>query len=170
MSSDTPGAGDNTEAFAESIAAFEIDRLQRRYGDIVTRRAWDELHTVFEDDATISIDRRDQPAIEVIGPTGIGEFIERAVDRFSFFEFAVLNFVTTHIDLHAPGGPVGSGRLWIMEVRCDAETGVWSHAYGLYNDEYRHAGGTWRYSKRRYGSLARRGDDGTSEVFGFTTR
>jgi hypothetical protein len=43
---------------AETIDYIALRRLQNRYADVVTRRAWPELATLFLPDAKVVIDRR----------------------------------------------------------------------------------------------------------------
>lgn len=135
------------EATASLLA---VHRLQAAYGDAVTRRRWDEVAALFEPDATVHIDTRTRSPFTVDGPGALVEFIERSLEQFSFFEFAILNSVAD-VD-----GDDGWGRVYICELRCDAE-GTWTEAYGLYQDRYRRTGDDWRIAGRRYSSLARTG-------------
>jgi hypothetical protein len=138
-------------------AVVAIQRLQTAYADAVTRRDWAAVRSLFEPDAVVHIDTRTRDAFELAGPDALVEFIERAIRRFAFFEFTILN---TTVDL---GDGDATGRVYLCEVRTDADGG-WSEAYGLYRDTYRRRGGAWRIAGRQYTSLARRGPDGT-EVF-----
>ena len=40
----------------DPLELFEISRLQARYGDVVTRQAWDELEALFAPGAPVTID------------------------------------------------------------------------------------------------------------------
>lgn len=135
---------------AATRAVVAVGRLQAAYGDAVTRRAWAEVRAVFEADATVEIDTRTRPVFTLVGPDAIAEFIETSLEGFAFFEFAILNAVAD-VD-----GDVGSGRVYICELRCD-QGGVWTQAYGLYQDRYARRDGEWRIAGRRYHSLARTG-------------
>lgn len=137
----------------DAAALLAIQRLQAAYGDAVTRRAWDEVRALFEPDAVVEIDTRDpaRGAIRLEGPDAIAGFVERALENFAFFEFAILNAVA---DLD---GDRAWGRVYICELRHDHEGG-WSEAYGLYQDLYRRRDGRWSIAGRRYASLARRGE------------
>lgn len=137
-----------------------LQRLQAAYGDAVTRRSWDDVRALFEPDATVHIDTRTRPPFELVGPDELVAFIERALEPFAFFEFAILNAV---VDLD-PDGDRATGRVYICELRHDRQ-GAWSEAYGVYVDRYRRRDGTWRIEQRHYSSLARRGDGGI-ESFG----
>lgn len=141
---------------------FAIQRLQARYGDVITRQAWSELRDLFKPDAPITLDLRRGAPTELVGPVALGEMVERAVARFEFFEFALLNSV---VDLIAPapdGQPrTATGRLYMWELRQHATTGRWSNAYGLYRDTYVHVDGRWLIGARRYSSLARTAEAGT---------
>lgn len=139
----------------EALDVLAIGRLQARYGDVVTRRAWAELGDLFVADAPIELDLRRGEPMHLVGATALGEMVERAVSRFEFFEFALLNSV---VDVVGPGA--ATGRLYMCELRQDAATGRWTTAYGLYRDVYRRGDdGAWRIESRRYSSLARTADD-----------
>lgn len=133
-----------------------INRLQRRYADIVTRRSWAELSEVFEPDCPITLDLRDQE-LAFTGGDEIAAFIAAAVVRFDFFVFAVLNTVVDHLD-----GPMGraSGRVYTCELRHDPGADEFSQAFGLYRDDYHRSPEGWRFARRRYASLGR--SDGSS--------
>lgn len=136
-----------------------ITRLQARYADVITRRAWGELAEVFVEGMPLRLDTGGDRVRELSGAAEIGAFIDAAVQRFSFFEFVPLN---THVELY-PGGDTdrASARLWMCEVRCaadgTAEAGEWSTAFGLYRDDYVRLGDRWRIAARDYRSLARTG-------------
>ena len=134
----------------DTRALVALQRLQAAYGDAVTRRAWDEVATLFEPDAVVQIDTRTREPFDIEGPGALVEFIERSLEQFTFFEFAIVNAVA-EVD-----GDDGRGRVYICELRCDP-AGEWSQAYGLYQDRYRRTGDDWRIAGRRYSSLARTG-------------
>ena len=137
------------DAGTRSVVA--IQRLQSAYGDAVTRRAWPEVVALFEPDAVVHIDTRTRDPFTLDGPAAIAEFIERSLEAFAFFEFAILNAV---VELESEA--TASGRVYICELRHD-QAGEWTQAYGLYRDRYvRHYAG-WRIAGRRYTSLARTG-------------
>jgi hypothetical protein len=140
-----------------------ITRLQARYADIITRRAWGELADVFVEDMPLRLDTGGDQVRELRGAAEIGGFIDAAVQRFSFFEFVPLN---THVELHPGGdGDLASARLWMCEVRCAADdtpdAGQWSTAFGLYRDDYVRLGDRWWFARRDYRSLARTSHGGT---------
>lgn len=138
----------------DALGYIGVTRLQGAYGDAVTRRAWNELGDMFVPDAPIHLDLRTGSAIELVGGDAIAAFIASSIERFEFFEFALLNTV---VDLTAPDE--ATGRLYMWELRQDAATGRWTNAYGLYQDRYvRHDGG-WRFAERWYHSLARSASD-----------
>jgi len=142
-------------------AVVAIHRLQSAYADAVTRRDWSAVRLLFEPDAVVRIDTRTRDPFDLEGPDALVEFIEGAIRRFAFFEFTILN-ATVDVD-----GDDATGRVYICELRTDAD-GTWSEAYGLYRDTYRRRDGAWRIAGRRYGSMARRGADGT-EAFDLPT-
>ena len=127
-----------------------VQRLQAAYGDAVTRRAWAEVADLFEPGAVVHIDTRTRPPFALTGPAEITAFIERSLEGFRFFEFAILNSVA-EVD-----GDHGTGRVYLCELR-HAHDGAWTQAYGLYRDEYVRRAGRWRIAGRRYSSLARTG-------------
>jgi hypothetical protein len=126
---------------ADHIALLD---LQRRYGDAVTRRAWDELADLLAPDCRLDLALRDgdralRGADEVVG------FVAAAVAAFDVFLFAVQNAVV---------GPGPTGRMWIRELRWDAD-GERTDAYGLYEDEFvKGDDGRWRFAARRYTSIS----------------
>ena len=79
----------STDRIADAVDHSEIRRLQDAYADIVTRRAWTELHEVFRDETVLDLDLREQ-TIQVVGTEPIGEFIARNVNQFEFFQFGIL--------------------------------------------------------------------------------
>jgi limonene-1,2-epoxide hydrolase len=135
---------------AGTRAVVAVARLQAAYGDAVTRRAWDEVRALFEPDAVVEIDTRTRPVFTLDGPEDIAAFIERSLEDFTFFEFAILNAVAD-VD-----GDSATGRVYICELR-HAVWGEWTQAYGLYQDQYVRRDGDWRIAGRRYHSLARTG-------------
>ncbi len=139
-------------------SVLAIQRLQAAYGDAVTRRAWAEVAALFEPDAVVHIDTRTRPPFDVAGPEALVTFVERSLEAFAFFEFAIMNSV---VDLDGDGA--ATGRVYICELRCDHEA-AWTEAHGIYEDRYRRHDGGWRIAGRRYSSLARVGP--TVEAFG----
>jgi hypothetical protein len=131
-------------------ALVAVQRLQAAYGDAVTRRAWNEVRVLFEPDAVIHIDTRTREPFDLEGPDALVAFVERALEAFAFFEFAILNAVAD-VD-----GDTATGHVYICELRHDHE-GEWTEAYGLYRDRYVRRDNAWRIAERWYSSLARRG-------------
>ena len=118
-----------------ALDQLAIRNLQAAYGDAVTRRAWDDLVPMFVPDCPVRLDLRDGRVLEHVGPHEIGEFIARSIERFEFFEFALLNSVV-FVD-----GDAATGRLYMWELRQDAATHRWSNAFGLYNT----TGNVWEW-------------------------
>ena len=145
---------------AETEAYVAITRLQATYADVVTRRAWPELDALFAPDASIRVDTVTRPVIDLVGAAALGEFISTAIARFEFFEFVVLNTV---IDLDTDS--TAGGRVYMVEIRQERDTGEWSNAFGLYQDRYIEYDGRWRFSKRSYQSLARRIGTDPASIF-----
>jgi hypothetical protein len=139
---------------AEAVHDTSVRRLQHAYADVVNRRAWPELESLFRPDAEVVIDRRAGDPLRLVGGNEVGAFIGSAIDHFSFFEFVILN---AHIVF--PDGPeAGTAvcRLFMCELRQDG-TGRFSTAFGLYHDRYALEDDRWRFAERRYHSLARHG-------------
>jgi SnoaL-like domain len=128
-------------------------RLQSAYADVVTRRAWDELHGLFLPTTTVEVDTVTSPVRTFTGPADFGAFVAAAIERYDHFAFVILNTV---VDVD-PGGDDGSGRIFMCEIRHDAVSDDWHTAYGLYQDRYRRQDGRWWFSTRHYRSLARTG-------------
>ena len=150
----------------ETVDYIALRRLQNAYADIVTRRAWAELHDIFVPDLELVLDtRRDEP-LRLHGPQAVGDFIGNAIAEFDFFEFVILN---TRVFLnHTTGGDpdVATARMWMNELRHEsAAGGRWTLAYGLYQDTFRRIDGKWWFAGRRYQSLARTARD--FDVFPF---
>src|SRR5690349_19964682 len=119
-------------------------RLQSAYADIVSRRAWPELHTVFAPDVDIEIDTVSSPVRQCSSASEFIEFVSAAVARFDHFQFVILNSV---VDVDADGESARS-RIFMCEIRHSAAVDSatdeeWSTAYGLYQDSYRKTDGTW---------------------------
>ncbi|MGH9213687.1 MAG: nuclear transport factor 2 family protein [Acidimicrobiales bacterium] len=148
----------------ETDDAVALLRLQGRYADVVTRRAWDELSELFLPDTEILLDTVTATPRLLAGPEEFGRFVAGAVERFDYFAFVVLNSV---VDVDGPD--VAGGRMFMCEIRHEAgapadATGSWHNAYGVYQDRYRRVDGRWWFAERRYRSMARTGPE--PAVFG----
>jgi hypothetical protein len=137
-----------------------VAHLHATYADVVTRRSWTELGPLFTADATIDVDTVTRPAVHLEGSAALADFIAGALERFAFFELVPLNSVVTSASPDA-----ATGRLWMVELRQERESGHWSEAYGRYDDDYAIVDGHWRYRRRSYRSLARRSGLTAAEVF-----
>ena len=137
-------------------------RLQSRYADVVTRRAWSELHDLFLPDTVVHIDTVTAPVRELVGPEAFGSFVGAAIERFDHFTFVILNTV---VDVDE-AALTATGRIFMCEIRHDAATDTWQNAHGVYSDRYVfvEGGAGWCFAERSYRSLARTGPDGV--VFG----
>ncbi|MCY4665826.1 MAG: nuclear transport factor 2 family protein [Acidimicrobiaceae bacterium] len=142
---------DDRDRLAETVAYTAIQRLEGRYADVVTRRAWDELADLVRADCPIVVDVR-HTKFEITGPTEYGEFIARQIERFSLFEFVLLNSVY-RIDT---GRGVAAARVYMQEVRQNVSDGCRTDAYGVYHDRLeRGDDGRWWFARRHYRSFAR---------------
>jgi hypothetical protein len=145
----------------ETVDYVAICRLQNAYADAVTRRDWAAFAMLFLPSAALRVDTVTRPAVELTGPAELGRFIASSIERFEFFEFAILN---THVELDADDDDRARGRVYICELRQDRATGHFTNAFGLYQDRYERADGRWQFARRDYQSLAR---SGRNEVFPF---
>jgi hypothetical protein len=137
----------------ETIDYVALRRLQDAYADIVTRRAWSELHDIFVPDIDVIVDTRRADPIVMTGPDAVSGFISGAIARFDFFEFVILN---ARVWLRHDGdNDLAVGRMYISELRRELGTGSWTASYGVYHDRYARIDGQWWFTRRRYHSLAR---------------
>lgn len=136
-----------------------IDRLQRAYADVATRKAWAEVPALLTDDAIVTFDTRAGTPFEVQGAVAFAEFGAKAVGIFGFYEYIPLNFVVTIGD-----DGTAQGRTYSLEVADLLSTGEWIEYYGVYDDSYAHVDGTWRFARRHYRTYGRR-TDGRLEKF-----
>ena len=142
-----------TEAeLRDSVDEVALRALIANYADVVNRRAWSELESLFVVDAPITVDLRDRAPIEIAGSIALGEFIGGAIERFAFFEFVALNVrVQPRV-----GGDVDRAHLrtYMCELRQDHD-GAFSRAFGIYQDEVVRTDAGWRFARRSYQSIAR---------------
>lgn len=157
-----PDSGDEARAY------IELQRVQSRYADVVTRRAWDELAGLVRADCPIVVDVR-HTQFELVGPAEYGQFIARQVERFSFFQFVLLNTVLC-IDTERG---VAAARVYMQEIRQNVSDGRRTDAYGVYHDRLeRDDDGRWWYARRHYRSFARTAeprDQADLDVFALPT-
>jgi hypothetical protein len=150
------------DARQETIDYVAITRLQAAYADVVNRRVWAELRDLFLPGAPVRVDTVTNAAIDLTGPDEVGVFIGRAIERFEFFEFVILN---TRVELSYEGDDDAAfARVFMCELRQDAGNGRSSQAFGVYHDRYRRVDGRWWFARRDYQSLSR---TGRNEVFDF---
>jgi hypothetical protein len=138
----------------DALAYLAIERLQRAYADIATRRAWPELASLVIPDARFSFDTRSSRVIEVTGAAALGAFGARSTEHFAFYQYIPLNTVVTI-------GTAGTarGRSYSLEVGEVRGTREWVEFYGFYHDDYACLDGAWRFARRRYQTLGRRTGD-----------
>ena len=139
------------QRLSEAVEYVALQRLQSRYADVVTRRAFNELSGMVRPDCPIVVDIRHRQ-FELTGPCQYGEFIARQIERFSLFEFVLLNSVM-RIDARAG---IAAARVYMQEIRQNISDGRRTDAYGVYHDRLeRDDEGRWWFAKRHYRSLAR---------------
>jgi len=132
----------------ETIDWVAIRRLHARYADAVNRRAWSEFGELFLPDCLVRVEMPRQEPVDALGPAALGTFIERAVQRFDYFQFVVLE-ARIEFPRDAPDDEA-LGRIYMVELRQDAKTGQETKAFGLYQDRYRRAPDGWRFAARRF--------------------
>ena len=142
-----------------ALDELAIRRLQAAYGDAVSRQAWAELGPMFAAGAPVDLDLRDGTTRRFEGGEAIAAFIAGSIERFEFFEFALLNAVVEVV-----GDAEATGRLYMWELRQEADGHRWTNAYGLYRDRYAKLDGRWVFAERRYSSLARTDPGGDGMV------
>ena len=147
---------------SETDDVVALWRLQARYADVVTRRAWSEMHELFRPDTPVHIDTVTAPARITSGPDEFVRFVARSLERFDHFAFVILNSV---VDVAVDGDPdAAEGRIFMCEIRHETALDMWHNAYGVYSDRYRRVDGRWWFAERRYRSMGRTGPE--SEVLG----
>ena len=145
-------AAPTEEELRDAVDEVALRALIANYADVVNRREWSELESLFVVDAPITIDLRDRSPLDVEGPTALGEFIGGAIERFAFFEFVALN---VRVQLWV-GGDVDRAHLrtYMCELRQDHD-GAFSRAFGTYQDDVVRTPSGWRFARRSYQSIAR---------------
>ena len=142
-------SADELRAAVDEVA---VRALIAAYADVVNRREWSELESLFVVDAPITIDLRDRGPIEIAGPIALGEFIGGAIERFAFFEFVALN---VRVGLQPSGdADRATVRTYMCELRQDHD-GEFSRAFGIYQDDVVRTQSGWRFARRSYQSIAR---------------
>jgi hypothetical protein len=132
---------------AETYTA--IQQLQRSYGDVSSRAAWDEVGSLLTIDAHIQFRLSSGTILEVDGAEAFAEFAAK-MTRFTFFEYIPLSFVV----FHDPDGAL-VGRTYSLEV-AENEAGEWIESYGLYQDTYGQVDGEWRFAQRLHSTIKQR--------------
>lgn len=146
-----PGVDD--DRLADALDHGEIDRLQRAYADALNRRAWDDLEALFRPDAVVELDLVTRPSHHLDGPAALRAFIAGAMERFTFFQFVILN---SHVMLRVDGDPDRArARVYMCELRQLAGETERNDAFGLYQDTYQRGDDGWRIAHRSYRSMAR---------------
>jgi hypothetical protein len=146
------------DRLAQTVAYVDLRRLQNRYADIITRRAWPELHEVMRPDCVVTVDLLDR-AFDFDGPQAIGDFIGAQLEQFSFFEFVILNTV---MDIDTDAG-TATARMYMQEARQTVADGRRSDTFGVYHDRFVRDDGRWWFARRLYRSYARTNPAGSDE-------
>ena len=144
---------------SETDDVVALWRLQSRYADVITRRAWDELPELFGARTTVYLDTVTAPPRTLVGPSEFSEVISAAMARFDHFTFVILNSVVDLDEIDATGDTGARGRIFMCEVRHEPDRDAWSTAHGVYQDRYVRIDGRWWFAERHYRSMARTGPD-----------
>lgn len=147
--------GIGEKAIEELASHLAIQRLLSAYADIANRRAWGELSELFLDDAKIDLTPLRPPPLELTGPESLGRFIAKAIERFDFFQFVLLN---SRLEIRQ-GEEWARGRNYICEYRREKESAKWTQVFGVYHDRYRRIEGRWWFEHRTFNPLAATGSD-----------
>lgn len=138
------------------VTLREIETLKYRYVRLLDTKAWDELATLFTEDATASYGGG---AYTYEGRDEILGFLRRNMDRPGQH--------TSH-KVHHPEieltGPDEASAMWgLDDVVVDVDFGITVRGAAIYSDRYRRDGGEWRIAhtgyRRLYEELQPRPDD-----------
>lgn len=141
------------DELAATVDHVAVTRLLHAYADAVSRRAWDDVRSLFTDDAVVELDLGDRPGRRFDDPDAFVGFVAPAVGHFLHFQFVPLNLV---VDLWPDGDhDRARTRMFMAELRQATPESGRDDAHGLYRDEVRRFDGAWRFAHRRYRSLAR---------------
>ena len=142
----------------ETVDYIALRRLQNAYADIVSRRAVDELETVFRPDMTLTMTSPGVGGTRVFnGPVEIGHMIGEAISPLDHFQFTILNTV---IRIGVDGDPdVAMARMYIWETRSDRSSGGRNDIFGVYHDRFVRIDGRWWFAERIYRRMANTGPE-----------
>lgn len=149
MASD-PTTGDETSS------QLALQGLLAAYTDVVNRRRWNELESLFLPEAKIELGTLQRTPLELVGPVALGRFIHEVTQRFDFFQFVVLN---ARLEL-ALAEHAARGRLFVCEYRWEKAAARWTQVFGVYCDRYRRIDGRWWFEQRVFDPLVSAGSDG----------
>lgn len=133
-----------------------IRALLAAYTDVVNRRQWTELESLFLPEAKIELGTLQRTPLELVGPVALGRFIGEVTARFDFFQFVVSN---VRLELRLAEG-AALGRLFVCEYRWEKVAARWTQVFGVYCDRYRRVDGRWWFAQRVFEPLVSAGSDG----------
>lgn len=157
-------AGTDAGAREETDGRVAIQALLGAYADVVNRRSWSELRSLFLPEARIELTTLKKQPLVLTGPEALGRFIAGFVERLDFFQFVLLN---ARIEL-GPDEHAALGRHFICEYRWEKADGRFDQVFGVYRDRYRRLDGRWLFEQRFFDPLLSSGSDG--RITGFPTR
>ena len=139
------------ELDAQTNDYIAIRRLQDAYADVVSRRAFGELHDLFLPAAPVMSELPGRTR-EVVGAGDFGRYVEKRIADLDFFQFVILNAV---VDLVVDGDPDRArARIHMCELRQSRADGRSTVLYGLYRDDYVRRDDRWWFAHRRFSPLA----------------
>jgi hypothetical protein len=140
----------------ETRCQLALQQLLAAYTDVVNRRQWSELESLFLPEAKIELGTLQRTPLELVGPVALGRFVREVTQRFDFFQFVVLNArLELMLAEHA-----ARGRLFVCEYRWEKAVARWTQVFGVYCDRYRWIDGRWWFEQRIFDPLVSAGSDG----------
>jgi hypothetical protein len=124
---------------------MEIRDLVARFADAVNRKATGDMYDLFTHDAVLEVPGFGSPA----GIPAIVAFLDGLLVLWTGLVQAVHSGTIT---LHGSGAhPTAEGRWFLSEL--GVREGIDTYVSGAYTDKYVHAGGKFRFARRRFDLL-----------------
>jgi ketosteroid isomerase-like protein len=143
-------------AAADVADVLAIHELTARYCDVVNRRAYDEVGTVFADDGVWA-----PPTGEHVGLPGIVDGLKGAIEPW---ELLIQTATNPQVSVD---GDTATARWYIQEFGRSAE-GDSITIVGTYDDRVVRTAAGWRFAARRFTLLffGKHGEEGMVRPFG----
>jgi ketosteroid isomerase-like protein len=120
---------------------FAIDQLVTEYAWLLDHRRWDDVATLFTDDAVLFVRGR-----EIVGKEGLAEWAEyraQKKSRRTQHQMTLLRLEQVEPDL-----VTGTAAL-VLHVAKTGGSGTYVDLVGEYQDEYTRTPDGWRFRRRR---------------------